>query len=152
MIMELNENNVQKPELLALMKKAGEACLFVEDLPIADERVEVSVSFVDKDEIKELNSTYRDKDSVTDVLSFPQYESQYEMREEEYLCLGDVIICPQRALEQAEEYGHSYTREMVYLMVHSMFHLLGYDHMDEDEKAVMRSREERVMKFMEIER
>ncbi len=152
MIMELNENNVQKPELLALMKKAGEACLFVEDLPIADERVEVSVSFVDKDEIKELNSTYRDKDSVTDVLSFPQYESQDEMREEEYLCLGDVIICPQRALEQAEEYGHSYTREMVYLMVHSMFHLLGYDHMDEDEKAVMRSREERVMKFMEIER
>ncbi len=152
MIMELNDNNIQKPELLALMKKAGEACLFVEDLPVDDESVEVSVSFVDKDEIKALNSMYRDKDSVTDVLSFPQYESQDEMREEEYLCLGDVIICPQKALEQAEEYGHSYTREMVYLMVHSMFHLLGYDHMQEDEKAVMRAREERVMKFMEIER
>ena len=72
---------------------------------------------------------------------------------EPYLCLGDVIICPERAAEQAEEYGHSYEREMVYLMVHSIFHLLGYDHVDEGPmKKQMRAREEAILAEVELPR
>lgn len=152
MILELNENFEQDEKLIQLMKEAAETCMFSERLPYDDEFVEVSLSFVSKEEIQQINAEYRDKDMVTDVLSFPQYESQDEMREEDYLVMGDVIICPEKAQEQAEEYGHSYTREMVYLMVHSMFHLLGYDHMTDEEKAEMRKKEERVMTWMEIER
>ena len=126
MIIELNDELQQEESLLALMKQAGELCLKNEGLDFSDETTEVSLSFVSPEEIREINREYRDKDAVTDVLSFPQYNDQDEIREEVYACLGDVIICPERAREQAEEYGHSYTREMVYLMVHSMLHLLGY--------------------------
>ena len=152
MLLELNDENLQEPSLIELMKKAGELCLIHEGVPHDDDSVEVSVSFIAKDEIREINLQYRDKDSITDVLSFPQYESQEEMLAEEYLCIGDVIICPERAAEQAEEYGHSYEREMVYLMVHSMFHLLGYDHMTEEDKKEMREKEEAVMEEMGITR
>ena len=152
MIIELNDELQQEESLLALMKQAGELCLKNEGLEYSDETTEVSLSFVSPEEIREINREYRDKDAVTDVLSFPQYNDQDEIREEVYACLGDVIICPERAREQAEEYGHSYTREMVYLMVHSMLHLLGYDHMEEDEKAVMREREEAVMNQIGVSR
>ena len=66
--------------------------------------------------------------------------------------LGDVVICLEKAREQAEEFGHSEEREIVYLFVHSVFHLLGYDHMEDEEKAEMRSAEEKVMSFLELER
>lgn len=145
MFLDLNDENVQKPELIEMMKKAGEICLKNEGVPYNDEECEVSVSFVSEEEIRELNSEYRDKDAVTDVLSFPQYEDISQIIAEPYLCLGDVIICPQRASEQALDYGHSYEREMVYLMVHSILHLLGYDHMEEAEKKIMREKEEAVM-------
>ena len=150
MIIELNDELQQEESLIALMKQAGELCLKNEGLDFSDDTTEVSLSFVSPEEIREINRDYRDKDAVTDVLSFPQYNDQEEIKREPYACLGDVIICPKRAREQAEEYGHSYTREMVYLMVHSMLHLLGYDHMEEDEKAVMRAREEAVMTEMDI--
>lgn len=150
MIIELNDELQQEESLIALMKQAGELCLKNEGLDFRDDTTEVSLSFVSPEEIREINRDYREKDAVTDVLSFPQYNDQEEIKQEPYVCLGDVIICPERAREQAEEYGHSYTREMVYLMVHSMLHLLGYDHMEEDEKAVMRAREEAVMTEMDI--
>ncbi|MBQ4339870.1 MAG: rRNA maturation RNase YbeY [Firmicutes bacterium] len=152
MLLELNDENIQEASLIELMKKAGELCLEHEGIPNDDESTEVSLSFVTKEEIREINHQYRDKDAVTDVLSFPQYESQEEMLAEEYLCMGDVMICPEKAAEQAEEYGHSYEREMVYLMVHSMFHLLGYDHMTEEDKQEMREKEEAVMEEMGITR
>ncbi|MBQ3390473.1 MAG: rRNA maturation RNase YbeY [Firmicutes bacterium] len=150
MIIELNDELQQEEQLLAYMKQAGELCLKNEGLDFDDESTEVSLSFVTPEEIRQINRDYREKDAVTDVLSFPQYNSREEILQEPYVCLGDVIICPGRAREQAEEYGHSYTREMVYLMVHSMLHLLGYDHMEEEEKAVMRAREEAVMNEMGI--
>lgn len=152
MILVLNDENVQESQLIQLMKQAGEKCLIHEGVSPEDEKTEVSVSFVSKEEIREINAEYRSKDTVTDVLSFPQYENLVEIMSEPYLCLGDVIICPERAAEQAEEYGHSYEREMVYLMVHSIFHLLGYDHMNDDEKKVMREKEEAVMNEMGIVR
>lgn len=125
------------------MKEAGEICVKEEGLD--PERVEISVTFVSAEEIRELNGIYRDKDCVTDVLSFPQYEDLNEISEEGIICLGDVVICPEQALLQADEYGHSGERELVYLFVHSIFHLLGYDHMEDEDKEEMRTLEERIM-------
>lgn len=107
-----------------------------------DENYEVSISFVDNDEIKILNREYRGIDMETDVLSFPI--------DEEFLVpmplLGDIIISVEKALEQSKEYGHSLERELSYLTCHSMLHLLGYDHIEDDEKKLMRDREKIIMK------
>lgn len=123
---------------------------------IDEDGIEVSVSFVTPDEIKELNREYRNVDSVTDVLSFPQFESVDELIDAEEFTgvaeLGDVVINMDRAKSQAEEFGHSLKREVIYLFVHSILHLLGYDHMEEEEKKVMRAREEEVMEKLEIVR
>lgn len=116
------------------------------------ERVSVSVTFVSSEEIQELNRIYRDKDAVTDVLSFPQFETPEEVPEEGEVCLGDVVICSEQALIQADEYGHSGERELVYLFVHSVFHLLGYDHMTDEDKSEMRQREESIMEQLNLTR
>lgn len=105
------------------------------------ENFEISISFVEEEEIKELNADYRGIDSITDVLSFPLIEDP--TREEGLL--GDIVICYKRAIEQSIEYGHSSKREIIYLVVHSMFHLLGYDHMNDDDKKMMRSKEKSVL-------
>jgi len=125
------------------MNQAGALCVQEEGLD--PQTITVSVTFVSTEEIKELNRVYRNKDAVTDVLSFPQFEDLNEVPETEEVCLGDVVICPEQALLQADEYGHSGERELLYLFVHSMFHLLGYDHMNEEEKTEMRKQEEKIM-------
>lgn len=121
--------------------------------------LEVSLTITDAEAIREINAAYRNVDQVTDVLSFPQYESAEEVREEILHCpdgcvipLGDVVICMDRALEQAAEYGNTEEREVTYLFVHSMMHLLGYDHMEEEEKKIMRRHEESVMRAIGLER
>jgi len=113
---------------------------------------EISFSFVNAEEIKNLNANYRGKNAVTDVLSFPMHEDfLYDrvMILKDYprlpLLLGDVVICIQQAMAQAEEYGNTLTRELCYLSVHSVLHLLGYDHMEDNEKSVMRSIEKEIM-------
>ena len=152
MNIRLNEDNIQQEEIIKLMKEAGELCLEEEGLPF-DDTTEVSISFVSPLQIKELNAAYRDKDSETDVLSFPQYETLEEMKKEKnFLCLGDIIICPQIAAIQADECQHSLTRELVYLMVHSMFHLLGYDHQQEEQQRIMRKKEEKIMEKIGVTR
>ncbi len=150
--MEIYFENEQviSEELLALMEESARLCLTKEGIP--EENCEFSVSFVDREEIKELNSTYRGVDKVTDVLSFPQFEDFSELPEDQIICLGDIVICEDRAKEQAEEFGHSYEREIIYLFTHSVLHLIGYDHMDEDEKAEMREREEEVMTELKLKR
>lgn len=126
------------------MTRAAELCLQEENLD--PDQVEISVTFVSTEEIHELNKVYRGRDSVTDVLSFPQYDSLEDMKEVKgVLCLGDVVICPEQALLQADEFGHSGERELVYLFVHSVFHLLGYDHLEEEDKNEMRTQEEKIM-------
>lgn len=117
------------------------------------DRIEISLSFVSLEEIHRLNRDYRGVDSPTDVLSFPMvddFAGLQEMYEDlgklpDELLLGDVVICTDKALQQAEEYGHSKERELVYLFTHSVLHLLGYDHMEEEDKRRMRAREEEVM-------
>ena len=111
---------------------------------------EVSVSFVDDDEIRRLNKEYRGKDKATDVLSFPMLEGHQIHLEALPILLGDIVISAEIALQQSEEYGHTFKREIVYLAVHSMLHLLGYDHLEEEEKGVMREREKEIIKLFGI--
>lgn len=132
-------------EIKNLIEKSIAAVLKVENL---DENVEVSVSFVGDEEIRDLNRDYRGVDKSTDVLSFPM--------DDEFIIvsriLGDVIINTRRVMEQAEELGHSNERELSYLTVHSILHLLGYDHMEDEDKREMREREKLAMKELSIYR
>lgn len=144
-----NEQIISK-ELLEKMEAAAKRALELENIP--EERTEISVTFVDLDEIHELNREYRGVDSPTDVLSFPQYEADEEVPDFGEIILGDVVICKDKAEAQAKEFGHSIEREIVYLFTHSILHLLGYDHMEEDEKKVMRAREEEIMDYLGIPR
>ena len=137
-------------EILNTMEAAAKYCLELEG--IDEERTEISVTFVEAEEIRELNRDYRDNDKVTDVLSFPQFDDLNDIPDFGEICLGDVVICKDRAEEQAEEFGHSFEREIIYLFTHSILHLLGYDHMEEEEKKEMRAREEEVMTHLGIER
>ena len=146
----LEEGQALEESLLEKMYAA--ATFLFEKEGVDAERAEVSLTLVEPEEIIEINAEYRNVDSVTDVLSFPQYEGVEDMPEDGELILGDVVICVERAKEQAEEFGHSYEREFVYLFVHSLLHLLGYDHMEEEEKAVMREKEEMVMSHIDLER
>lgn len=130
------------------MQKAAELCLAREN--VTNDDIEISITFVDDEEIRSINSQFRDVDNVTDVLSFPQFEFADEIPDAGMVALGDVVICEEQAHRQAEEFGHSFERELIYLFVHSMFHLLGYDHIKEDEKAQMRQAEEDVMKQLDI--
>jgi len=109
---------------------------------------QVSVSLVDSNEIKELNNFYRNIDKTTDVLSFPM-DDEFE---DEVIILGDVVLCMDKAKEQAEEFGHSLDREICYLTVHSTLHLLGFDHMNEEEKKEMRENEEQIMNILKLPR
>ena len=110
---------------------------------------EVSVSFVDNERIREINREFRQIDKPTDVLSFPltDYgELDYPVADEPEQSLGDIVLSLERANEQAAEFGHSFEREVAFLTVHSMLHLLGYDHVDGGLEAVrMREKEEAVM-------
>ena len=117
--------------LLADLKELADNLLL--DKGIND--AEVSITFVGNSKIKELNKTYRDKDEVTDVLSFPIDEE----------LLGEVIISLPRALEQAEDYDHSLRREVGFLMVHGLLHILGYNHKSDADKAEMRKAEEELL-------
>ncbi len=116
---------------------------------------EVSVSFVDNENIQSLNSQYRGKDMPTDVLSFPLGENgSYDInRETSAQMLGDIVISIEKAVEQSEIYGHSLRREIAYLTVHSMLHLLGFDHEDAGIEMVrMREKEEAVLASLGLPR
>ena len=113
-----DEGQVVENDVLELMTKA--ATYAIEFEKIDTERTEISVSFVEAEEIKDLNCQYRNIDKVTDVLSFPQFEDLNDLPEEGELFLGDVVICKERAEEQAKEFGHSFKREIIYLFVHSV--------------------------------
>ena len=117
-----------------------------------DNDCQVSVTFTDNEGIREINSQYRGIDKETDVLSFPltDFEGGEEPPlDEPEVALGDIVISLQRAEEQANEFGHSFEREVAFLCVHSMLHLLGYDHVNSDEEdAEMRRRQREVLEAM----
>ena len=133
-----------------LIRKAVMGTLVCEKFP--EERVMVSVTFTDNAGIREKNREFRGIDAPTDVLSFPMYD----MRNGDTplpgeICeLGDIVLSLERAAEQAEEFGHSYERECAFLTVHSVLHLLGYDHMEEDERELMERKQRIIMERLNI--
>ena len=159
MQMEIN----LEPENLSLPLKTLETVRTVlqkaaELLELADE-TEISVLLVDNATIQELNRDYRDKDAPTDVLSFPLEEDLEGETEPEIIggpaarMLGDIVISMEKATAQAAEYGHSVERELAFLLVHGLLHLLGHDHeKDETAKKLMRSEEKRILTGLGISR
>ena len=161
--MKVSIRNEQKKievtkELRALVKKVLRAGL---DYMNFDDNSEISIMFVDNEEIRELNKLHRGIDRATDVLSFPlfEYDEEGNIIEDECdfgengeLILGDIVISLERAKEQAEEYGHSFDREVGFLTAHSLLHLLGYDHITPDEEKEMFSYQEEILKLCNLPR
>lgn len=147
MIEEIDlDNRSDKPiseETVSWTKSAIRAALKGEEFT---EGYQVSVSYVNAQEIRNLNAQYRQKDAVTDVLSFPMEEIDARG----VSILGDIVMCIDRAEEQAEEFGHTLQREIAYLTVHSVLHLLGYDHENAEEKSAMRTLEKKIMNDLRI--
>ena len=142
------------PAVRGLIRRAIGAALKYEDFPYD---AEVSVTLVDNEKIKEMNSEYRNIDRVTDVLSFPLYEygeiDEADVLEGEPVSIGDIVLSLERSEEQAKEYGHSFERETAFLCVHSVLHLLGYDHeLGQDEEKEMFAKQEEILKQMNLTR
>ena len=153
----LCEDEEFSAENVAALEKAMDGFV-TSDVPLSIEFI-----FVDGEEIRRLNREMRNTDKVTDVLSFPTLDGikgeaiygedhPFEIDEEGYLLVGSVVVCCDRAREQAEEYGHSYNRELHYLLVHGIMHCLGYDHMTDEDKSEMREKEEYILAKLGITR
>lgn len=145
------------PEEISALEKAVYG--FVQ----SDVKLAVELLFVDEEEIRRLNRELRQTDKVTDVLSFPTLDNikgkalkkkdyRFDLDEENNLLIGSIAICEKRAREQAEEYGHSLSRELHYLTVHGIMHCLGYDHMTDEDKQEMREKEEEILEKLGIRR
>lgn len=158
-----DENNLLDSEMKQFACELAENAIEVLELPY---EVEVSLNIVTPEEIREINLEQREIDKVTDVLSFPMLFFDYPMQQEAFeeqaqtainpetdrLFLGDIVLCYDRAKEQAEEYNHSLKREVGFLIVHSLLHLLGYDHMTEEEEKEMFGRQEEILQQLNITR
>lgn len=138
--MEISDDNIKAIE------HTIRTCIENESL---DGDFEVSVSFVTNEEIHELNKMYRNVDRPTDVLSFPMDEDEEEF-EGEPIMLGDIVMSTEKIIEQSKEFCHSLQREMLYLVTHSVLHLFGYDHIEEEDKKIMREKEKVIMKKLQL--
>ena len=152
----LIENNQEKigfsPAMSDTVKKSVEAALSYESF---EKECEIGVTLVDNQQIRELNMQYRNIDNPTDVLSFPLIDFECEVDDpfdydEEYLMLGDIVISLEKVVEQAEEFGHSLERELGFLCVHSTLHLLGYDHIEDKNRELMREKEEEILTSIDL--
>ena len=150
--LDLEEN--KKYEELA--KKVIEKCFQIEEM--LNKKLIVTITFTNTKNIRKINKQYRNIDKETDVLSFPMFEReelQEKIKNNEFThedILGDIIISIEQVKKQAEEYEHSVERELSYMIVHGFYHLMGYDHMVENEKQEMRQKEDRVLESLNITR
>lgn len=149
----INEQDKLSPpeDFEKLVEDCTRAALEEEEI---EDDAEVSVTLVDNARIHELNSEFREIDRETDVLSFPLGdENGFEVDpDKDAILLGDIVISLEKAQTQAEEYGHSFRREVAFLLTHSLFHLLGYDHTTEDEEKEMFAKQEKVLTKLGITR
>ena len=149
-------------DFLSVARDVMEAVLDQEECPY---EAQISLVLTDDDTIHSTNKEFRVIDRATDVLSFPMVDfpspADYSVLEEDDSCfhpesgellLGDIMISVPRAVEQAREYGHSVKREYAFLIAHSMLHLLGYDHMEDEERLLMEEKQEQALKYLHIER
>lgn len=146
MIEILENETVLKPEERALIEKACTVALLEEKA-----KGDITVMVSTPAQIQMLNRDFRHIDKVTDVLTFPAWEGEDILSPQDGY-LGDIMICLDRAKEQALEYGHSLSRELAFLAVHGVLHILGYDHMDAQEEEIMRERQREILSKMGEER
>lgn len=147
---EIEQNKIYE----TIIKQVIDKCFETENL----KNLYISITLTTPENIKKINNKYRKIDKPTDVLSFPMFEKE----EIDLVCkenfegireaLGDVIISVDQVKKQAKEYEHSFERELAYMVVHGFYHLMGYDHMQEDEKNQMRKKEENILKKLNINR
>ena len=139
-----------------IIKKVIEQCFKEEKLE--NSKLNISITLTTPENIRKINKEYRNVDNETDVLSFPIFEKEeldkkiLNNKFEYEDILGDIVISIKRVEEQAKEYGHSFERELSYMIVHGFYHLMGYDHIKEEDKLVMRSKEEKVLTKLGITR
>lgn len=146
----------ENKEYEKIIKKVVEQCFKEEGL--LDSKLYISITLTNPENIRKINNEFRNIDRETDVLSFPMFEKQEleemiknkDFKHEDVL--GDIVISIKRVEEQAEEYGHSFEREFSYMLVHGFYHLMGYDHIKEEDKQVMRPKEENVLNKLNIKR
>ncbi len=145
----------EKKEYEELIEKVLKKCFEIEN--IEDKNFYMSIILTTPAEIRKLNKEYRNIDRETDVLSFPMYEKEEletvkKQKQEWKDTLGDIVISIERVEEQAKEYGHSFEREFAYMLVHGFYHIMGEDHIEEEDKKIMRAKEENVLSKLNIVR
>ena len=139
----------EKKEYKEIIKKVISKCFKEENLEKS--KLSITITLTTPEQIKQINKTYRNIDKATDVLSFPMFEKdelEKKIAQNNFIhedILGDIIISIEKVEEQAKEYEHSFERELSYMLVHGFYHLMGYDHIQEEDKTIMRQKEEKVL-------
>ncbi len=150
------QNVEEKKEYEEIVKKVLTQCFQEEKLENA--KLSITITMTTPENIQKINKEYRGIDKATDVLSFPMFEKDEldeKIQNKKFLyedILGDVIISIEKVEEQAKEYGHSFERELSYMLVHGFYHLMGYDHIEEEDKKRMRPKEEKILTELKIGR
>lgn len=150
-VTEINFLDIEeKKEYIEILNKVLEKCF--EEEKLNSEKLYINIVLTNPKNIKEINKQYRNIDKETDVLSFPMFEREEltKLENENPDILGDIVISIEKVEEQAKEYGHSFERELAYMAVHGFYHLMGYDHMEENDKKEMREREENILEKLNI--
>ena len=150
------EDITEEPKYEEIVDKVFTKCF--EEEQLQNTKLYITVTFTNPQDIQKINQEYRNVDKPTDVLSFPMFERQ-EIEEnikgkslQHEDVLGDIVISIPKVEEQAKEYGHSFERELSYMLVHGFYHLMGYDHMEEEDKKEMRAKEEKILGTLNISR
>ncbi len=146
------ENNEYEKIINIVIKKC------FEEEKLLNSKLSITITLTTPENIREINKQYRNIDKETDVLSFPMFEKKEldeKIKNQQFLyedILGDIIISVKKVKEQAEEYGHSFERELSYMVVHGFYHLMGYDHIEEEDKKIMRTKEDKILNELKITR
>jgi len=150
------ENIEEKKEYEKNIKKVLKECFKEENLE--NSKLYITVTLATSEYIKRINKEYRGFDKATDVLSFPMYEKEeidFKIKNQDFKyedVLGDIVISIEQVEKQSQEYEHSFEREFSYMLVHGFYHLMGYDHIEEEEKKIMRPKEEKILNQLKIDR
>lgn len=154
---EIVYNNIEENSKYdGIIKPVIETCFKEENLEKS--KLLITITLTTKEEIRQINKRYRNIDKTTDVLSFPMFEKDEldrKIKENDFMhedILGDIIISIEQVENQAKEYGHSFERELSYMIVHGFYHLMGYDHIEEKDKEKMRPKEEKILNILNITR
>ena len=155
MFFELVYKDVEeKKEYKEVIEKVLTKCF--EEEKLENSNLYITVTLTNPENIRKINKEYRNIDRATDVLSFPMFEKdeleeKIEKKDYEHIdVLGDLVISIEKVQEQAKEYGHSFERELSYMLVHGFYHLMGYDHIEEKDKKIMRPKEEKILNDLKI--